>query len=74
MSCPRCGGLMVTERLLDLWDTNIETEARRCILCGEVLDAVIMRNRSGRAAASGRCVASLVSCFKRITVSRITAM
>lgn len=36
--CPRCGGLMVDEQLID-------QPAQRCIQCGEVIDPVIVHNR-----------------------------
>lgn len=36
--CSRCGGLMVTEQLIDL-------PAHRCVQCGEVVDPVILQNR-----------------------------
>jgi hypothetical protein len=36
--CLRCGGLMVTEQLMDL-------PAHRCVQCGEIVDPVILHNR-----------------------------
>jgi len=36
--CSRCGGLLVTERLMDL-------PAYRCVQCGEIVDPVILHNR-----------------------------
>jgi hypothetical protein len=49
MNCTRCHGLMVPARLQE------EAEARygetssgwRCLLCGEVVDYLIMANRNG---------------------------
>jgi len=46
--CFRCGGLMVNEVYIDLVNTTSELDctARRCIQCGDIVDAVILRNRS----------------------------
>jgi hypothetical protein len=46
--CFRCGGLMVNEVCIDLVNTTSELDctARRCIQCGDIVDAVILRNRS----------------------------
>jgi hypothetical protein len=39
--CPRCGGLMVHE-----WGADLMGHAsRRCVLCGELIDSVILENR-----------------------------
>lgn len=45
--CPRCGGLMVAEPCVDYLDStgHYDFLARRCVLCGEVVDPVILRNR-----------------------------
>lgn len=45
--CTRCGGLMVTDRYIDLLDDTgkLEFTADRCIQCGEVVDQTILRNR-----------------------------
>jgi hypothetical protein len=48
MRCRRCKGLLVRDRLYDLYDTQLHSEAWRCIACGDLLDAVILRNRSAR--------------------------
>jgi hypothetical protein len=40
--CHRCGGLMVTE-----WCSELDSMAWRCVQCGELIDAVILNNRSG---------------------------
>ncbi len=47
-SCTRCGGLLVRDVWVDLMNSTNELErtARRCVQCGDVLDAVILRNRS----------------------------
>ena len=62
MNCPRCTGLglMVRNDLQD--ETGLERFAAwRCLICGEVLDLVILENRS---AASKLMVerASLAQC------------
>lgn len=46
--CLRCGGLMVKEVSMDLWNSTSELECatRRCVQCGDIVDAVILRNRS----------------------------
>ncbi|HEY4485617.1 MAG TPA: hypothetical protein VI702_04755 [Nitrospiria bacterium] len=48
MNCPRCKGLMVTERMHDLHDDTGQMffQAWHCIACGEVLDPVILMNRA----------------------------
>jgi RNase P subunit RPR2 len=45
--CLRCGGLMVKEVSMDLWNSTSELECttRRCVQCGDILDPVILRNR-----------------------------
>jgi len=47
-TCLRCGGLMVKEISMDLLNSTSELEcsARRCVQCGDIVDAVILRNRS----------------------------
>jgi hypothetical protein len=47
LTCTRCGGLMVSEGLIDLWSvaSKLDGGARRCVQCGDVIDGVIMRNR-----------------------------
>jgi hypothetical protein len=45
MNCPRCTGLMVQDDLQD--ETGLACFAAwRCVVCGEVLDPVILENRS----------------------------
>lgn len=46
--CSRCGGLMKTEPVFDLVENEIEFIAARCIQCGELVDPVILMNRSGK--------------------------
>ena len=53
VDCPRCGGLMVPDRFIDLLDDTgiLEFMAARCVSCGEVLDPVILQNRHHQADA-----------------------
>lgn len=46
-TCSRCGGFMVRDFCTDLLNSTGELEfaAQRCVQCGEVVDAVIQRNR-----------------------------
>ncbi len=45
--CARCGGLMVIVRCQDLMDNTgaINFFAKRCVLCGDLIDPVIQQNR-----------------------------
>ena len=47
LTCARCGGLMVSEFSIDLWSpaSKLDGGPRRCVQCGDVIDAVILRNR-----------------------------
>jgi len=47
MTCPRCDGLMVQERLSDLYDDTGQNffQGWHCIACGEILVPVILSNR-----------------------------
>jgi len=49
-TCTRCSGLMVSDFYMDLLNSTGELEfaAKRCVQCGEVVDAVIQRNRRFR--------------------------
>jgi hypothetical protein len=49
-ACPRCGGLLVREPFADLWEDGARPDhaARRCVQCGEIIDPIILRNRSPR--------------------------
>lgn len=51
-TCARCGGLMVEEVCLDLFNStsDFECTAQRCVQCGDVVDAVILQNRQFRQA------------------------
>ena len=46
-TCIRCGGLMVTEFCLDLYDDTgkLSFLARRCVQCGDLVDPIILKNR-----------------------------
>lgn len=48
MGCPRCKGLMVPDRFLDLRDDtgSLKFEGWRCVNCGEVIDSVVLAHRS----------------------------
>jgi hypothetical protein len=47
ISCPRCGGMMVIEQLQEIRDDRGESsDGLKCVLCGELLDRVILENRS----------------------------
>ena len=45
--CLRCGGFLVVEHGLDLLNSTgqVECQALRCVQCGDVIDAVILRHR-----------------------------
>lgn len=47
MRCTRCDGLMAPYELIDLLDSiEVSCEAFRCINCGEIVDPVLVENRS----------------------------
>lgn len=48
MNCPRCNGYMMHDDYLDLQDQTSQCRfsAWRCLICGEVLDPVILKHRS----------------------------
>lgn len=47
MRCPRCKGLMVDDWFQDIRDDTgrLHFEGLRCLICGEVVDPVILHNR-----------------------------
>ncbi len=48
MTCERCHGLMVSERICDLQGTHgalCPVDGFRCLLCGNVVDPTILENR-----------------------------
>lgn len=48
MDCPRCKGLMLEDWFQDIQDETgtMSFEGYRCPSCGEVVDSVILQNRS----------------------------
>ena len=56
MTCHRCEGLMVQDDYFQMVETDRRLPARRCVLCGDVVDPVIEANRRQQLAG----VASLV--------------
>jgi len=55
MTCQRCDGLMVSERICDLQGMNSDLcgDGYRCLLCGDLVDAVILDNRKRSIDADG---------------------
>lgn len=53
MTCQRCDGLMVSERICDLQglSSDLCVDGYRCLLCGNVVDATILENRRRSAEA-----------------------
>ena len=56
MNCHRCDGLMVVEQLCDFLDDTGQLcfDALRCILCGEIVDKVVLSNRGSSGISVGR--------------------
>lgn len=50
MDCPRCKGVMVQNVFEDLRDDtgSLYFNGWRCLICGEILDPVIVTNRASR--------------------------
>jgi hypothetical protein len=50
MTCPRCRGLMIGDLFEDIKDDTGRNGflGWRCVLCGEILDPVIVTNRTVR--------------------------
>lgn len=48
MTCERCHGLMVHEPICEMTGTvgNMCVGGLRCLLCGNLIDAVILENRA----------------------------
>lgn len=48
MTCDRCKGLMVSERICDFQGVSSDlcVDGYRCLLCGNLVDTVILENRS----------------------------
>ncbi len=53
-TCCRCGGLMKAESIFDLVENEIEFMSARCLQCGDIVDPVILMNRSGKGVLSSR--------------------
>jgi hypothetical protein len=48
MGCPRCHNLMMEEMFVD-WETSPRVSSFRgwrCVICGEILDPIILQNRT----------------------------
>lgn len=47
MTCDRCNGLMVNERIYDCqgMSSDLCVDGYRCLLCGNIVDATILENR-----------------------------
>ena len=54
MKCSRCGGLMVYENYYTLEIANLYEW--RCVPCGEIVDKVILKNRSMQWVGAGKKV------------------
>jgi len=56
MTCARCQGLMVSDRFTDLLDDSgqLRFNGWRCIICGDVVDPIIVQNRNHKPATSSR--------------------
>ncbi|MDR4470621.1 MAG: hypothetical protein MRJ68_20345 [Nitrospira sp.] len=68
MTCERCNGLMVTERIYDLgMSHDCCVDGYRCLLCGDVVDAAILEHRR----QSSEAITSLRSVTPR--TSRLVA-
>jgi hypothetical protein len=50
MNCPKCDSIMGVDRYVDLLDDQgiITVEAWRCVICGQVMDPVMLANRIAR--------------------------
>lgn len=50
LGCPRCHNVMVEEYFQDLRDDtgSLRFKGWRCIICGEILDPIILQNRAVR--------------------------
>ena len=48
MTCQRCHGLMVNDRVFDVEAQFLELPIWRCVNCGESLDPILMRNRQSQ--------------------------
>ena len=57
MQCSRCGGLMVIERFDDLQSATWQLYfyGLRCLLCGEIIDPIILLNRAAIGSSFVHC-------------------
>ena len=48
MTCERCNGLMVSERIYDFQGmiSDLCVDGYRCLICGNLVDTLILKNRS----------------------------
>lgn len=46
-TCGRCGGMMIVEELEDASMAGIVVLALHCVICGDIIDDVIVRHRAG---------------------------
>ncbi len=69
MTCERCDGLMMSERICDLNGTSgdVCVDGYRCLLCGDLVDAVILENR--HQAASVRVTTQKVPRLPRLVAA-----
>jgi len=51
MKCPHCGSSMIYEKF---YGSQEHFWGWRCILCGEIIDKVIMENRNGSRPMKGK--------------------
>jgi late competence protein required for DNA uptake (superfamily II DNA/RNA helicase) len=56
MKCPRCNGFMIYERYQDMLEVFY---AWRCVICGEVLDDVVLKNRDEKSGQDKKTASSL---------------
>ncbi|MDR4495101.1 MAG: hypothetical protein R3B74_11890 [Nitrospirales bacterium] len=55
MECPRCQGTMVVDHFVDLaMSGEIWMPGWRCLMCGEVIDPLILKNRHSPPVVPGR--------------------
>lgn len=55
MTCERCNGLMVREQIFDLQgrSRSLCVDGYRCLICGDVVDTLILERREGATASAG---------------------
>ena len=56
MNCARCDGLMINEWFQDILDDTGEINfwGLHCLLCGEILDPIILANREALSVSGSR--------------------